>query len=33
MERHTENAIKVAERLKQDDRVAWVNYAGLPDSP
>jgi O-acetylhomoserine (thiol)-lyase len=33
MERHTDNAIKVAEHLKQDDRVAWVNYAGLSDSP
>ncbi|MFV2062940.1 MAG: O-acetylhomoserine aminocarboxypropyltransferase/cysteine synthase family protein [Chloroflexota bacterium] len=33
MERHTDNAIKVAEHLQKDDRVAWVNFAGLPDSP
>jgi len=33
MERHCENAQKVAEYLKNDDRVEWVNYAGLPDSP
>ena len=33
MERHTENAQKVAEYLKQHEQVAWVNYAGLPDHP
>ncbi|MGF1757661.1 O-acetylhomoserine aminocarboxypropyltransferase/cysteine synthase [Photobacterium sagamiensis] len=33
MERHTENALKVAEYLKQHDKVSWVNYAGLKDSP
>ena len=33
MERHTENALKVAEYLNQHDKVAWVNYAGLPDHP
>ena len=32
MERHTENAIKVAEFLQQHDQVEWVNYAGLEDS-
>ncbi|MDK9737596.1 O-acetylhomoserine aminocarboxypropyltransferase/cysteine synthase [Vibrio sp. D404a] len=32
MERHTENAFKVAEYLKQHDKVSWVSYAGLPDS-
>ncbi|UTT85641.1 O-acetylhomoserine aminocarboxypropyltransferase/cysteine synthase [Vibrio pelagius] len=32
MERHTENALKVAEYLKQHDKVSWVSYAGLPDS-
>lgn len=32
MERHTENALKVAEYLHQHDKVEWVNYAGLPDS-
>ncbi|OEY96615.1 O-acetylhomoserine aminocarboxypropyltransferase [Acinetobacter proteolyticus] len=33
MERHTENAIKVAEYLKQHAKVKWVNYAGLSDHP
>lgn len=33
MERHVENAGKVAEYLKQNDKVAWVSYAGLPDHP
>ena len=33
MERHTDNAIKVAEHLEQDDRVSWVSFAGLPSSP
>ncbi|MGV2988898.1 O-acetylhomoserine aminocarboxypropyltransferase/cysteine synthase family protein [Vibrio sp. E150_011] len=33
MERHTENALKVAQYLSNHDKVAWVNYAGLPDSP
>ncbi|ENA1150074.1 O-acetylhomoserine aminocarboxypropyltransferase/cysteine synthase [Vibrio alginolyticus] len=32
MERHTENAIKVAEFLEQHDKVSWVSYAGLPSS-
>ncbi|MFC1503748.1 O-acetylhomoserine aminocarboxypropyltransferase/cysteine synthase family protein [Pseudomonadota bacterium] len=32
MERHTENALKVAEYLQQHDKVSWVNYAGLKDS-
>lgn len=32
MERHTENALKVAEYLKKHDKVSWVSYAGLPDS-
>ena len=32
MERHTENALKVAEYLKQHERVSWVSYAGLPTS-
>ena len=31
--RHVENAGKVAEFLRGDRRVAWVNYAGFPDSP
>ncbi len=33
MERHVENARKVAEFLRGDPRVAWVNYTGFPDSP
>jgi O-acetylhomoserine (thiol)-lyase len=33
MERHTANAMAVAEFLEGHDRVAWVSYAGLPDSP
>ncbi|MEE4249452.1 MAG: aminotransferase class I/II-fold pyridoxal phosphate-dependent enzyme [Alcanivoracaceae bacterium] len=31
MERHCENAQKVAEYLKAHKKVKWVNYAGLPD--
>lgn len=31
--RHCENAQKVAEYLKANDKVAWVKYAGLPDDP
>ncbi len=30
MQRHCENAQKVAEWLSQNPKVAWVNYAGLP---
>ena len=33
MERHCENAQKVAEYLQQHPQVAWVNFAGLPDHP
>lgn len=33
MERHVENAKKVAEYLQQHDKVSWVSYAGLEDSP
>ncbi len=32
-ERHVENARKVAEFLRRDTRVAWVNYVGFPDNP
>jgi O-acetylhomoserine (thiol)-lyase len=32
VERQTENARKVAEFLRADSRVAWVNYHGFPDS-
>ena len=30
MERHVENAMKVAQFLEQHDKVKWVNYPGLP---
>ncbi|HUH60723.1 MAG TPA: bifunctional O-acetylhomoserine aminocarboxypropyltransferase/cysteine synthase [Candidimonas sp.] len=33
MERHTENALKVAQFLQKHDQVAWVQYAGLSDHP
>lgn len=33
MERHCKNAQTVAEWLKKNDKVAWVNYSGLPDNP
>jgi O-acetylhomoserine (thiol)-lyase len=33
LERHVENGRKVAEFLRDDPRVAWVNYAGFPESP
>lgn len=33
MERHTENALKVAHYLQAHEQVAWVKYAGLPDHP
>ncbi len=32
MDRHVENAQKVAEYLNNNDAVSWVNYAGLPDN-
>jgi O-acetylhomoserine (thiol)-lyase len=33
MERHVANARRVAEFLRADPRVDWVNYAGFADSP
>jgi O-acetylhomoserine (thiol)-lyase len=33
VERHVENGRGVAEFLRKDHRVEWVNYAGFPDSP
>ena len=33
MERHTENALSVANYLDNHDSVAWVSFAGLPSSP
>lgn len=32
MERHCENAVKVAQYLQKHPKVTWVNYAGLADS-
>jgi O-acetylhomoserine (thiol)-lyase len=32
IERHVENGKRVAEYLRKDPRVAWVNYAGFPDN-
>ena len=32
MERHAENALKVAEYLENDDRVSWVNFPSLSSS-
>ncbi len=32
MERHCENALKVAQHLQNHDKVEWVSYAALPDS-
>ena len=33
MERHCSNALQVAEFLRADARVSWVNYPGLSDHP
>lgn len=33
MERHTANALAVAQWLQAREEVGWVRYAGLPDSP
>ncbi|HEX7108836.1 MAG TPA: O-acetylhomoserine aminocarboxypropyltransferase [Aestuariivirga sp.] len=33
MQRHCDNALKVAEWLTQNPKVAWVIYAGLPGDP
>ena len=33
MDRHVENALRVAKFLADHPRVAWVSYAGLKDSP
>ena len=30
--RHAESALKIAEWLRKQPKVAWVNFAGLPDS-
>jgi O-acetylhomoserine (thiol)-lyase len=33
MKKHCENALAVARFLESDDRIGWVNYAGLASSP
>ena len=33
MERHCANGLAVAQFLEANDKVAWVNYPGLPSSP
>ncbi|MGG0537988.1 homocysteine synthase [Priestia aryabhattai] len=33
LERHSENALKVAKFLEQHELVEWINYAGLPSHP
>ena len=33
MQRHCDNALKVANWLADQEKVSWVSYAGLPDDP
>jgi len=33
VERHVENGRKVAEFLRNDDRIDWITYVGFPESP
>lgn len=33
MDRHTENALRIAKYLEEHPKVAWVSYAGLPSHP
>jgi O-acetylhomoserine (thiol)-lyase len=33
VERHVQNGRRVAEALRDEPRVEWVNYAGFPESP
>jgi O-acetylhomoserine (thiol)-lyase len=33
MQRHCDNALAVAKHLLSHDKVSWVSYAGLEDSP
>ena len=33
MERHCNNALALAQWLKDHPKVGWVSYAGLPDDP
>ncbi len=32
MKRHCENGLKIAQYLENNDKIAWVNYPGLPSS-
>ena len=32
VQKHCDNALAVAQWLKENDKVEWVNYAGLPDN-
>ncbi|WP_336065319.1 O-acetylhomoserine aminocarboxypropyltransferase [Nitratireductor rhodophyticola] len=33
IQRHSDNALRVADWLKGHDKVSWVSYPGLPDDP
>lgn len=33
IERHNENALKLAKRLQDNENVSWISYTGLPDHP
>ena len=33
MQRHSQNALEIAQYLNEHDQVEWVSYAGLPDHP
>ena len=33
VQKHSDNALAVAQWLKANPKVGWVNYAGLPDNP
>lgn len=33
IERHNENALKLANWLKDNENVSWISYTGLPDHP
>jgi len=33
MQRHCDNALRVAQHLKRHPKVAWISYAGLPEDP
>ncbi|MBQ6471116.1 MAG: O-acetylhomoserine aminocarboxypropyltransferase/cysteine synthase, partial [Victivallales bacterium] len=33
MERHSANALKLAEHLQKHPKIGWVNYPGLPGNP